>query len=400
MHGAVHAAAAAACPRAIEDRDSSRWSSAPGAALGRAPGLAARLSLRQRLGLRYQDPSKHGSWSASNLVGYSAAPVKGARSEVQVSWRCYTAEFVLVQLAAGRFELQRRVGSQVAACRVEKRRRGGPGGPLAEERYTVTARSRCRLAADRRKKIRVETRPLDLLPAVIIRPPSGPQRWTLIYLHGLGSSALGNYADRPHFFVDGSVALKVIVPTAPSRELTCFDTWWQQSPSKNWYLSKFLSWYDYLTNFDGRKEDVIDVDSLLAMRRALHKLVQREAAELGGRPDRVILGGKSQGCCTSLDAALTYPEALGGFVGVVGHVLSCTPVEPGCAQQATPLHFFHEPRDEIMRWKWVQDSERRLRAAGLRVHSRHRSDPEACGHFIQGVEGTWVRTALREICAQ
>ncbi|CAK0880238.1 unnamed protein product [Prorocentrum cordatum] len=379
----------------------SSWGSASDEALGFALAWVARLPpLQQRLGFRFQDPSKGGSWSATNLVGYSASPVEGAQAEVQISWRCCTAEFALVQAAAGCFEVQRKLGSQVAACRVERRRRGDPGGPLAEERYTVTAHSRCRLARDKRRKITVETGPLDLLPAVIIRPPSGPQRWTLIYLHGLDESALDNYADRPHFFVDGSVALKVVVPTAPSRELTIFDGWWQQDASDNWYLTKFRAWYDYLTNSDGQKEDTADLESLLATRRALHQLVQREAAELGGRHDRVILGGKSQGCCTSLDAALTCPQALGGFVGVVGHVLGCTPVAPGGPQQATPLHFFHEPQDDVVRWRWAQHSEQRLRAAGFRVHSRRRPDPEDCGHFVQGVEGTWVRTALREICAR
>merc|ERR1719215_26970 len=181
----------------------------------------------------------------------------------------------------------------------------------------------------------------NLLPAVIFQQPSGAQEWTLIYLHGLGSSALENYADRPHYFFDGSVRLKVIVPTAPFRELSCFDEWWTQRNDGSWYLERFHAWYDYLSNHDGSREDDLDLDSLLCMRRALHSLVKNEALELGGRTDRVILGGKSQGCCTALDAALTYPDALGGFIGVVGHVLKSTPVVPGGPQSFTPLHFFH-----------------------------------------------------------
>jgi predicted esterase len=307
-------------------------------------------------------------------------------------------------------EVRRGVARKMVTVRAEKRRRGDPDGPLAEEMITVTARTRCDKAVDRRRKIRIVRRTADLLPAVIFRPITGPQQWTLIYLHGLGSS-FWNYIDKPHYFVDGTIALKIVVPTAPQREVSCFDGWWvpkQQRknqadgssgrPAKRYQLQKFASWYDYLSNHDGRREDAIDWKSLGAIQRALHGIIQREAAELGGRPDRIIIGGKSQGCCTALDALLTYPRPLGGFVGVVGHLLGCSPVEPGGPQAQTPLHFFHEPEDAMMRWEWVQHGERRLREAGYAVHSRHCPDPEKNGHFIDGVEGTWVRSAVRSIC--
>jgi len=168
--------------------------------------------------------------------------------------------------------------------------------------------------------------------------------------------------------------------------------------ASRWRLMKFLSWYDYLSNHDGRREDAIDWQSLGAVQRALHGVIRQEVLELGGRASRVIVGGKSQGCCTALDAMLTFPQALAGFVGIVGHLLSCTPVEQGGPQAAVPLHFFHEPEDNIMRWDWVQHGERRLREAGYRVLSRHRPDPEQHGHFVEGVEGAWMRSALRSIC--
>lgn len=274
----------------------------------------------------------------------------------------------------------------------------------------MTARSRCEKASDRRKRIRVVRRTANLLPAVILRPLSGPQQWTLIYLHGFGSSAFKNYGDRPHFFVDGSFAIKVVVPTAPGREVSCYDGWWERTQRRpqnddagkvapQWKLAKFRAWYDYLSNHDGRREDAIDWHSLGAIQRALHGIIQHEMRELGGRASRVIVGGKSQGCCTALDATLTFPQALGGFVGIVGHLLSCTPVEPGGPQASTPLHFFHEPEDTIMRWHWVQQGQQRLREAGYHVYARRQPDPEKHGHFVEGVEGAWIRSALRSICA-
>jgi phospholipase/carboxylesterase len=258
--------------------------------------------------------------------------------------------------------------------------------------------------------LKVEHRTLNLLPAVIYHPlqPSRVHQWTLIYLHGLGSSAFGNYPDLPHLFLDGTIALKVIIPTAPSRELSIFDEWWYKtkqsksadgSPAKpRWRITQFLSWYDYLTNHDGKREDKIDQDSLRIMQKALHQLIRDEADQLNGRFDRVIMGGKSQGCCTALDAALTFPERLGGFIGCVGHLLSCTPTMRAGPQAETPLHFYHEVEDEIMQWAWVQQGERRLKEAGHDVRSRHNRDPEGNGHFIGGIEGRWIRQALQSIC--
>lgn len=357
--------------------------------------------LRQYMGFRFQDPSTNGSWDASNLVGYAEKPLPAIkRSRSHVSWDTYVANFRL-SLSEDQTSAQvvRSMARKAVTAHVEKRKRGDPEGPLAREPIVVTAASRCKEAAAG-KRIRVVRRSCDLLPAVVIRPPNGPQQWTLIYLHGLGSGALESYAERPHYFFDGSLALKVVAPTAPRREVSCFDSWWQKAKnsSTGWRLTKFLSWYDYLSNHDGAREDAIDWQSLHAVRRALHCAVQKEIEELGGRADRVLLGGKSQGCCTALDAALTFPKPLGGFIGVVGHVLSCTPVEPDGPQRNTPLHFFHEPEDTIMRWDWVQKGEKRLRDAGYRVRSRRLADPQSHGHFVEGVEGAWIRAALRSIC--
>ena len=43
-----------------------------------------------------------------------------------------------------------------------------------------------------------------------------------------------------------------------------------------------------------------------------------------GDPKKVFLGGYSQGCCTMLDAGLTYPQSLGGMIGFKGHIPSFT----------------------------------------------------------------------------
>lgn len=371
--------------------------------------LQRRRRFEQPMGIRWIDTSKQGTWSVDNIKGYKHRTLSNSKSLVW--WQSYVTNYRLSAQKSSTdiVEIERLVEHKIIKVEVEKRRRGHGARPLAKEMVTVTAHSRCKLAHDKRRQIKVVKRTADLLPALILRPlePAKLPQWTLIYLHGLGSSALGNYTDRPYYFLDGTAAIKVVIPTAPSRELTCFDGWWTpirtrtvSTPQQKsrYRLQQFLAWYDYLTNYDGAREDTIDLSSLQAMQRALHGLVRQEAKELGGRFDRVILGGKSQGCCTALDAALRFPRKLGGFVGIVGHILRCTPTDLDGPQASTPLHFFHESDDAVMRWSWVSAGEKRLRDAGYNVQAHHVSDPDGNGHFVDGVEGKWVRTALRAIC--
>eukprot|EP00931_Biecheleriopsis_adriatica_P067033 TRINITY_DN41241_c0_g1_i1.p1 TRINITY_DN41241_c0_g1~~TRINITY_DN41241_c0_g1_i1.p1 ORF type:complete len:492 (-),score=90.35 TRINITY_DN41241_c0_g1_i1:23-1426(-) len=376
--------------------------------LRRVLRLVASKACLQRLGIRFQDPSKHGTWEVSNLKGYSETRLGRLPQNrgSEVSWHSYLACFRLrLGDGSGDVAVERSVVTKVLSTRIEKRRRG-ESRQLASERFHVTAHSRRQQAVDRRKRIKVVQRPADLLPAVIMRPVSTgnlPQ-YTLIFLHGMGEVAM-RYAERPHYFNDGTAAVKVIIPTAPLREVSCFDSWWSKVKSKDggghrWRLEKFNSWYDYTSNHGGKKEDTIDVESLHCMQRSLHQVIEREAIELRGRTDRILLGGKSQGCVTALDAALTFPKRLGGFIGLVGHVLSCTPVDgPGGVQAKTPLHFYHEVEDDIMQWHWVQREEQRLRKAGHNVRSFRCKDPEGNGHFVGGIEGAWIRKSLRLICA-
>lgn len=373
--------------------------------------------LQQRLGVRFKDPSDAGTWGVDNLVGYSTKSVSssGSRQSSEVTWSSYIVEFRLCS-SGNSWEITRSSGTTALSAVVERCPRGS--GPLVRgEMVTVTCLTRIREAEKSREKLKVERRRADLLPAVIYRSlqPSRVPQWTLIYLHGFSGSAFGDYANRPQYFLDGSIALKVVVPTAPLRELSIFDAWWlkvearrpvgESSSSRptakkpRWRLNQFNAWFDYLTDSDGKREDKLDVESLHVMQRALHSLIRSEASELGGRFDRVMLAGKSQGCCTALDAVLTFPERLGGFIGVVGHLLSCTPVKADGPQVSTPLHFFHEVDDHMMNWAWVQQGVKKLKTAGYNVYSRRSKDPTGHGHYVEGgFEGRWIRHALQSIC--
>ncbi|CAE7749394.1 unnamed protein product, partial [Symbiodinium pilosum] len=122
------------------------------------------------------------------------------------------------------------------------------------------------------------------------------------------------------------------------------------------------AWYDYLTDYDGAREDDIDERSLHTTQQRLAAIVDAEAALMGDH-GRVFLGGASQGCCAAFDAFARHPRRLGGFVGFVGHPLKCTPLHCS-AQRDVPCSFYNAAEDDTMRTHWVLPAIRRLRAAG------------------------------------
>lgn len=220
-------------------------------------------------------------------------------------------------------------------------------------------------------------------------------RWTLIYLHSFSNKG-ADYLDFPHYFAVSGANLRVVVPSAPLLEQQCFKDWnvWR-GERLGWRRIKFNAWFDYLTDKAGTSENHICLESLLSMREKLHSLIRQEVKLAGGDPKRVIIGGASQGCCVAIDAAMTYEEELGGVIGLVGHILGSTPLDP--SKRNMPLHLFHEASDKEMRWTWVKRTVQRLVDEGFRVYSKRESDPSGSGHWIQEIEGSWIRSALRQI---
>eukprot|EP00437_Effrenium_voratum_P008008 CAMPEP_0181438074 /NCGR_PEP_ID=MMETSP1110-20121109/21716_1 /TAXON_ID=174948 /ORGANISM="Symbiodinium sp., Strain CCMP421" /LENGTH=417 /DNA_ID=CAMNT_0023561739 /DNA_START=29 /DNA_END=1282 /DNA_ORIENTATION=- len=219
-------------------------------------------------------------------------------------------------------------------------------------------------------------------------------QWSLIYLHSFSAKGT-DYLDFPHYFNVCGASMRVVVPTAPLLEQQCFKDWWVwRGENLKWRRIKFNAWFDYVTDKGGVAENSICEQSLLAIREKLHKLIRHEVQRVGD-PKRVIVGGASQGCCAALDAALTFEQELGGVVGLVGHLLRSTPLD--ASKKRMPMHLFHEESDKEMRWKWVQGTMQRLTEAGFNVSSKRERDPAGCGHWIQDIEGRWVRSALRQI---
>lgn len=333
---------------------------------------SAPLGAWQPVGVRYQDPE--GTASIDNLHGFVQGP-RGTAS-TWVAWNEYGLVYRLQRKGDGP-----RASFEVCRSHAFKRL------SMAVQRRTLAAVTEDGDQAEFKSSIVFEPRRAGVGR---VAPTH-----TFIYLHSFSNRGV-DYEDFPHYFGLSGASIRVVLPTAPQQEQTCFKDWmvWRGEKLK-WRRIKFNSWFDYLTDKGGRAENDLEIQSLLEMRERLHAIIRSEVQRVGGDPRRVILGGASQGCCVALDAALTYPEELGGVIGLVGHVLGSTPLDP--SKRSMPLHLFHEATDQEMNWRWVKGTVQRLVDAGFNVTSKREADPTGSGHWIQEIEGQWIRQALRRI---
>jgi len=228
---------------------------------------------------------------------------------------------------------------------------------------------------------------------------------TLVYLHGFTCDGYSYLLEPHHFYrvkpkkkkglaaskkkkqdagedeekeYEPHPGLKVLLPSACKRRITC-------------YQGEMLdSWHDYITDYEGEQEDEISQEDLEEVTRRLHCILDKEAALVGGK--NVFLGGASQGCGVALHCALTYPGELGGVMGCMGHLLTCTPVTPEWVARKIPIFTYNGLADSCMNWeKWVKATYSRLEDAGADIRI---VTEEGVDHAEQ--EDEWVRAFLTE----
>lgn len=159
---------------------------------------------------------------------------------------------------------------------------------------------------------------------------------TIIFLHGLGDTghgwASGIGAIRPPF-------AKVICPTAPTMPVTLNSGF------------RMPSWFD-LKSLDASANE--DEEGIKKAAESVHRLIEAEEAA-GIRPERILIGGFSQGGALALYSAFTYSKKLAGVVA-----LSCwLPLHkqfPGYAvgNKDTPILQCHGDCDPLVPYKWGQ----------------------------------------------
>ena len=121
---------------------------------------------------------------------------------------------------------------------------------------------------------------------------------SVIWLHGLGADGHDFEAIVPELTLPDDLAIRFIFPHSPAIPVTINGG------------MIMPAWYDILDMSIERK---VDIEQLTASATAVQALIDREITR-GIRADRIILAGFSQGGAVAYQAALTYPQSLGGLL--------------------------------------------------------------------------------------
>jgi phospholipase/carboxylesterase len=130
--------------------------------------------------------------------------------------------------------------------------------------------------------------------------PTREHQATIIWLHGLGADGY-DFAPAAEELGLLEQGVKFIFPHAPVRPITINQGY------------EMRGWYDIVTL--DRDHFIHDVEGIEASSAFVHQLIEEEL-RLGVPLSKIILVGFSQGGAIALYAGLTFPQSVGGLIGL------------------------------------------------------------------------------------
>ena len=129
-------------------------------------------------------------------------------------------------------------------------------------------------------------------------------------------------------------------------------------------------WYD-IASFTDLQQKSVDEAGILRSRDTIHALVQAETNEKGIPPQRIVLGGFSQGGALALLAGTTSPVPLAGTFALSSYLLlrdKALSLEPARRpNRAMPIFMGHGQDDPLVRCEWGAATAKQLKDWGWNV---------------------------------
>lgn len=238
-------------------------------------------------------------------------------------------------------------------------------------------------------------------PPPHIIPPSKSHTHTIIFLHGRRSNG-PEFANE--LFEGCSTAGFTLQEHLPTYK-------WVFPTTKKRYSSTFQEtineWFETVSLESPERRSDLQLPGLNEATRYITALVEQESKLVPA--ERIILGGLSQGCATSLHALMVCQQRLGAYIGISGWLPFATPVQEildraaqpathaveffarnlgieqavgsaGMAVLTTPVFLGHGTDDELValgQGKTIRDVLVRM---GMRVEWRAYGE---CGHWLK-----------------
>lgn len=214
---------------------------------------------------------------------------------------------------------------------------------------------------------------------LIIEPPSGqPADACVILLHGLGADGHDFEPLVPALNLPSSLAVRFVLPHAPRLPVTINGG--MQMPA----------WYDILEMNLGRR---VDEGQLRTSAARVHQLIDAEIAR-GIDSRRIIVAGFSQGGAVAYEAALTYPQPLGGLLALSTYFATADSIVPSEANRDLVIEAHHGNLDPVVPESLGKEGAERARAMGHSVNYRRYPMPHSlCPQQVADI-GPWLAARL------
>lgn len=169
--------------------------------------------------------------------------------------------------------------------------------------------------------------------------PSGGHDGVVIWMHGLGDTAMGWY----QALWGLAPRMKIVLPTAETRPITL-----------NGGMS-MPGWFD-IVGLDSSAPE--DAEGMAESSARVRRIMEKEMEEGGLGPEAVIIGGFSQGGAVALHTALRADVKLGGCVAASTWLplREEYPGALGSAAQDLRVLFCHGTEDPVVRPSWGRGS--------------------------------------------
>lgn len=172
-----------------------------------------------------------------------------------------------------------------------------------------------------------------MLQTFEVNPGAEPAA-SIIVLHGLGADGSDFMSFADELKLDAIGPVRYVFPRAPVRPVAINGG------------QPMRAWYDVVNRDLLQREDEAGLRASMAQ---VHALLDAEVAR-GMAPERIVLGGFSQGCAMTLLAGLRYPKPLAGLLAMSGYLplAAQTAAERSAANARTPVFLAHGLNDEVI----------------------------------------------------
>lgn len=174
---------------------------------------------------------------------------------------------------------------------------------------------------------------MDTPNELIIEPRNGRAADACVFiLHGLGADGRDFESLIPALNLSNAYDVRFILPHAPRLPVTVNGG--MVMPA--WYDIKEMS-----------LERRVDEQQLKASAKRIQTLVD-EQLEHGIAAERIILAGFSQGGAVAYEAALSYPQRLGGLLAMSTYLATADSLDFTVANRALPIEIHHGIMDPVV----------------------------------------------------